>query len=272
MDEKMKKLRKAQLKIAVEIKRICEKHNIRYFLDAGSMLGAVRHGGYIPWDDDIDFGMTDTEYRRFLKIAPQELGDDFFIDNYAVNKENALVFTKVRLKNTVYIERKGNEKARHNEIFVDIFPYYFVSDKPLQRKREAYEMLFLSQAILSRSGYKVWKGDGWIKRIKFIPSDIIGRILTKKHLHKMVDRLYCKHMNTENLCIHDGSSYRYWYFPRKVFDDYQDILFEGIVFKIPKQYDLFLTTAYGDYMQLPPEEKRVTHQITRLEVDDRYLD
>lgn len=87
MEKDVVKLRHAQLMIAREIKRICEKNNISYFLDSGSMLGAVRHNGFIPWDDDMDIGMCYDDYAKFVAIAPIELGEQFFLDNYETRKK-----------------------------------------------------------------------------------------------------------------------------------------------------------------------------------------
>ena len=96
VEENVIKLRRAQLMIAKEIKRICDLNNINYFLDSGSMLGAVRHSGFIPWDDDMDIGMCCDDYEKFISIAPKELDNRFFLDNYETNKSNPLVFSKVR--------------------------------------------------------------------------------------------------------------------------------------------------------------------------------
>lgn len=261
------KLKKAQLHIAMEIRRICEKHNIRFFLDAGSMLGAVRHQGFIPWDDDMDIGMLDGDYRKFLQVAPGELGGEFFLDNHETNPDNALVFSKVRLKDTRYVENKGNPNAAHSEIFVDIFPYYFISDRELPRKLEGMAMAVLCQALLSQSGFRVWKGEGALKRLKFIPTDVLGRLLPGKTLRGWVNALYCKHSGTRRVCVHSGSCYGYWFFPVEVFDEFIEVPFEGVDFPIPKRYDEFLRTAYGpDYMTPPPPEKRITHQIRLLDL------
>lgn len=263
----MEKLRNAQLYIAKEIRRICEKHAIRYFLDAGSMLGAVRHQGFIPWDDDMDIGMLDADYQKFLLVAPGELGEDFFLDNYDTNPENGLVFTKVRLKGTKYIENKANANAVHNEIFVDIFPYYYISDDEQTRKIEGFAMAVLAQAILSKAGYRVWKGDAWTKRLKFIPTDILGALCSQKTLRRWVDRLYHKHTGTGRVGIHDGSCYRYWFVPATYFDSFIRVQFENVEFPIPERYDAYLSTIYGkDYMTPPPPEKRITHQIQLLDL------
>lgn len=264
MDE-MQKLRQAQLMIANEIKRICDKYQIAYFLDAGSLLGAVRHNGFIPWDDDIDIGMCKRDYERFIEVAPEELEERFFLDNEYTNSQNPYVFSKVRLKGTTYIEKIGNEGFRHNEIFVDVFPYYYISDNLLVRKIEGTEMAILSQIIMSKAGYKVWKGQGLKKRLKFIPTDLLGAVCSAAFLRKQVHRLYTKHDHTEMLCVHAGSCYGYWFFPEKILTELEEHIFENTYFTIPKNYDYFLTKAYGDYMTLPPKEKQITHQIQKLD-------
>lgn len=259
-------LRKAQIYITNEVVRICNLHGIHYFLDAGSMLGAVRHKGFIPWDDDMDIGMLKKDYEMFLYYAQTELNEDFFIDNYTTNDEYALVFTKVRLKNSLYLEEKGNQNLKHNEVFVDIFPYYYISDNEFVRKIEGSILAVLSQALMSKSGIKAWKGENKLKRIKFLPTDFLGMILTKEALHKWIDTLINRHSNTHRVCVHGGSCYNYWYFSRDIFDEYIDICFEGETYKIPKRFDDFLTIAYGDYMTLPPVERQITHRILALDL------
>lgn len=269
---KVNNLRQAQIYISKEIRRICEKHGINYFLDCGSMLGAVRHQGFIPWDDDMDIGMLKEDYERFLEIAPKELSDEFFLDNYQSNPDCALVFSKVRLKGTEYLEEKGDPNRIHNEIFVDVFPYYYISDNEIERKIEGFLMAILSQAILSKSGYRVWKGESVLKRIKFIPTDFLGVILSKKVMFRMVNNLYSKHHGTKRVCIHSGSCYDYWFFEQSVIASCIDAQFEDETFKIPSKYDVYLSTVYGaHYMELPPENKRVTHLIRKLDLG-RYED
>jgi lipopolysaccharide cholinephosphotransferase len=261
----IEKLRMAQLMIAREIKRICEKHNIKYFLDSGSLLGAVRHNGFIPWDDDIDIGMLKEDYEKFIAIAPQELNEKFFLDNDRTNPKNPYVFSKLRLRGTTYLEKIGNNSLEHNEIFVDIFPYYYRSENKIFRKIEGIEMLILSQALLSKSGYKVWKGKGWKKRLKFIPTDFLGTILSKNKIRALINRLYNKNTNTSLVGIQAGSDYGYWFFEKNILEELIPHVFEGDEFDIPKEYDTYLKQAYGDYMKLPPEEERITHNIKLLD-------
>lgn len=267
MDNRQSQLRKAQLYILDEIKRICTLHNIEYFLDGGSMLGAVRHQGFIPWDDDIDVGMKLDHYRKFLAIAERELGEDFFIDNHEHNQDCALVFSKIRLKETMYLELKGNENALHNEIFVDIFPYYYVSDNIAVRNIEAFQMRILSQALLEKSGYKVWAGEGIIKRLKFIPIDLLGALLSKEYMHQKMNNILTRHTNTKYMCVHAGGRfYQFWNMPSEIFSHYMMASFEGESYPILEDYDTYLTIGYGDYMTLPPESQRVTHNIVKLDL------
>lgn len=269
MDQR-EKLRKAQLYIANEIKRVCERNGIRFFLDCGTLLGAVRHHGFIPWDDDIDIGMLREDYERFLRCAPTELGKEFFLDNYDSDPEYALVFSKVRLKGTKYVEAKGNAQAEHNEIFVDVFPYYDVSDNIARRKWEGFEMAVLSQAIMSRAGYKVWKGDPFPKRLKFISTDLLGSLLSAERMRKTVEDLFGRHRDMRCVCIHDGSmhSYLHWIIPKEYFLELVEASFEGFLFPIPKEYDKYLKIAYGDYMTVPPQEQQSTHMIRELDMGE----
>ena len=126
-------------------------------------------------------------------------------------------------------------------------------------------MMFLAQAIMSKSGYRVWKGKGLKKRLKFLPTDIIGKVCSMQFLRKKVSHLYLKHHNTQMLGIQSGSCYGYWFFPERVLRETTKHIFEDEIFNIPQDYDYFLKVAYGEYMKLPPESERVTHEIQRLE-------
>ena len=211
---KHEQLKKAQLKIAKEIKRVCDKNGIKYFLDAGSMLGAVRHKGFIPWDDDMDIGMLDADYKRFLEIAPNELSDEFFVDNYYNNMEYGLVFSKVRMKDTIYKEKIGPKNAKHQEIFVDVFPYFSRSENNLKRKLQSIRLRILSQIFMAQSNYCVWENNSGISKLKFFPIIVFSKILKKNFIWKKIEKTYSKYKDTNIVGIHDGVCYNHWFYDK----------------------------------------------------------
>ena len=130
----LRKVQLLQLKIAKEIKRICDKNNIDYILDSGTLLGAVRHKGFIPWDDDMDIAMTREEYNRFIDVAKIELGEEYFLQTWDTDNNYPMPFAKVRLNDTRYIENVFENANMHQGIYVDIFPYDVWPQKNIYRK------------------------------------------------------------------------------------------------------------------------------------------
>lgn len=121
----MTDLQKVEFDILVEFDRICRKFNLKYFLFSGTLLGAVRHGGFIPWDDDIDVAMPINDYYKFVKICKTELGEDYFLQTYNTDYVN-FWYAKIRKNNTTMLESGFENVNMHHGVWIDIFPYFCI--------------------------------------------------------------------------------------------------------------------------------------------------
>ncbi len=121
-DETLNKLHETLIELLDEFVRICKKHNLKYTLVAGTVLGAVRHSGFIPWDDDIDVGMLRPDYEKFLEVAPKELKDKYILDCFEQNKDYHLSFAKIKKNGTIFDEEAAHHMNNHKGIFLDVFP------------------------------------------------------------------------------------------------------------------------------------------------------
>lgn len=263
-------LRKAQLvllEIAKEIKRVCEENEIHYFLDSGTLLGAVRHKGFIPWDDDFDIGMMREDYDRFCKIAPLKLDSKYFLQTWENDEQFAIPFAKVRKKNTVYLESKASASLQ-NGFYVDIFPYDNAPDSFIEKKHLMKKLANIERVILMKCHYQPWNEGVTFnvkKRLGYIPYQVIGIVNTKEKLIKMYMGLVKSVKSTgEEIYLQYGST-RGFYQKRCFFGDGVDLPFEDTVFRCPSDSDGYLKMQYGDYMKLPPIDQRENrHQILKI--------
>ncbi len=264
-----RKLQLLQLKIALEVKRICDKYSIPYFLDCGSLLGTVRHQGFIPWDDDMDMGFLRENYDLFIEAAKQDLNEEFCLQTWETDADFPQPYAKICLKNTVYQEKKGSvQLGKYNGIFIDIFPYDNIADNKCARKLNGIMRKIISHTLMIKCGYKVWEGESRLKLIKFLPFICISRFTTKDVLKKYFNKLARMYQNvmTEEVGIEDGGITLHWHIKRNVLEELMEGQFEGKTFTIPVDYDVYLKQVYGNYMELPPEDKRwIGHAIEHLD-------
>lgn len=262
----LRKVQLEQLEIAKEIRRVCEENDIRYFLAYGTMLGAVRHQGFIPWDDDMDMGMVRSEYEKFCRIAPEKLDPGYFLQTWHTDPEYGLPFAKVRKRNTVYVEGKS-KRLKENGFYVDIFPFDELPATEEAQEKLRRQIKDLYRIQLMKCGYKPWRENGrtvWPKRIAYLIYQARAIRFSEGELPKRYDEMVTSFPEGDRLYGQDPSDNlrsveRIWC------EELADYSFEGEIFKGPKNFDGLLTATYGAYMQLPPEDERENrHQIEEV--------
>ena len=234
---KMKRVWAVQLDILKQCIAICERHKIDYSLDSGSILGAVRHRGIIPWDDDIDITMTRKNYDRFLKYAKDELGDDYFIKNSDTTKGYYRGLTQICRNGTTSIIEVDLAYHFHQGISIDIFPLDNVPDDPKEREKflkklQSIRRLFLHSNRKSKQILHKIFGTQWLIKRAEKYAQKYNNIKTKQS-GVLVFRP--DGIKRDNKWFRDGSFIK--------------VPFMDIEANIPKDYDELLTRYYGDYMK-----------------------
>ena len=233
-----------------EFDRICRLHKIPYTLYAGTALGAVRHQGFIPWDDDADVLMLREDYDRFLAIAPGELDSKFFLQA-EYSEHWPMGSSKLRKNDTACIEKfHPKDPAMHQGIYMDIFPCDNASDSPFIRKLQFLASRIVIAKGLDARGYET---DSKLKKLFMAFCGILPMAPFRAFAQQR--------KNKKSAMVHGffGStrSEKKSVFPREWFTRHQDIRFRDQMMKITTHYDAMLSTLYGDYMKLPEEKDRV---------------
>lgn len=272
-DEQLKQLQRAELEMLVELDRICRKYHIQYSLDGGTLLGAVRHKGFIPWDDDIDVIMLRTEYFKFRKACKHDLDcGRFFLQDYRSDPGYRWGYAKLR-RNDTELVRKGQERLKqHSGVFIDIFVADNVPDKYFSRRVHHFLCFLIRKTLYSEVG-KYNEGNFFLRTVYCI----LSRIPRDRVFHVRNWLAARTNRKRTELISHYTLEYpkscRYG-LPRSCFDEIVEMEFEGRMFCGFKDYHTYLSMHYGEYMKLPPEEKRIPHlAFSRLKlIENRDYD
>jgi lipopolysaccharide cholinephosphotransferase len=266
LDQKtLTKLHSTLLEILDEFVRFCDENNLTYFLISGTLLGAVRHKGFIPWDDDMDVAMPRNDYEKFIMIYDNLEKTNYYVFSHKTrNMANKYYrnYTKFCKKNTVFAE-EGKDPNNYAGIFIDIFPFdncvFFLA--PLQTRIIQFVLTLYHIKFKTMPGNKIKLALGKLFCF-FLPLSFIDGLLTK---------LYILFNKSETKYISFFSGYYRWKREtqkRKIFFPASTVLFEGRYYCAPGNCDAYLTHFYGNYMELPPVEKRIGHKHYYIKFSD----
>ena len=261
----MNELQEKLLNILKEFIKVCEKNNIDYFLVGGTALGAIRHKGFIPWDDDLDVGMTPENFDKFIKLQDEFKGTPFFIQTWKTDPNYIYGFAKVRDSSTTFIESYYKYHRMNHGVWIDVFPVAGYGKAENKNQCKPWLRKYITQINLSYLGAlrrKVRK-ETWFKDILL---NIVGGIFSVFNINhyrqKKLDMMLRKYPLSESKLA--GNYSFFWTghveaMPSEIYSDTILVPFEDIEARVVKRYDEYLTCLYGDYMTPPPEKAREGH-------------
>ena len=267
--EELNDIHNIQLKILKEVVELCKKYDIKYFAIGGTALGTIRHRGFIPWDDDIDIGMTRENYNKFIKIAKTELPNNLFFQHFSTEEDTPFYFTKVRDKDTEFIEPYCSDLTINHGIFIDIFPYDNIPDNKILRNIHYIKIKFLNNLFISKTLVNINsnKNDfvskfkrNFRKLLNFLLRNVDKNTIFNK-LDKEVKRYNDIETKTVGFIAENEITKKEW------INTLENRKFENIYVFVPRDYHWYLSSLYGDYMKVPKEENRVNHNPSKVKVN-----
>lgn len=277
--EQREQIRRIQIEMIKEVHKICERYKIKYVLGFGSMLGAVRHKGFIPWDDDADILMLRRDYRIFAKACRKELPRKYFLQDECSDEYYLWGYSKLRNTNTTFVRYGQEHIPCKNGVFIDIFPLdnvpWFLPFRILQ---DGY-CFALRKMLWAKVGKNTEKNlvvRFIYKGLALVPKSVIYKLrnIMVHDGNRVSGSVRCllftapgKHWNKKGNNLYSRYGFkREWILERGEYE------FEGELFWGTKEYDACLTYLYGDYMKLPPTEKRAARApVSKLELNGEGL-
>lgn len=279
--EVLQKLWKVEEGIYLEFARICDKYNLKYFCAYGTALGAIRHKGFIPWDDDMDMGMLREDYEKFLEIAPKELKENFELLEARNTKGYVLPFAKLTRSDTTFVEATDIDRKYHSGIFIDIFPFDAVPKDFEDRKKIERKCWFIAR-LMVLCDYPKPKLPATISGSK---KSLVYAICNIAHfglkiLGQTPAKLQVKYTNAASKYgkTHEAHLYADFvmynaeidfgksdqFFEETTLLPSKEVPFDDIYVKVPNNYDKYLRDSYGNYLELPNVKDRHSHYPDQL--------
>lgn len=255
----MNPLQQTQLDILLEMERVCKKNNIRYHLFSGTLLGAIRHQGFIPWDDDIDVVMMRDEYERFLRLPQSEFGERYFVQTNMTDAQYDNIYAKLRDSSTTYVEDYLADKAINHGVFIDIFPLDGFPSNTLVQKAFWWPLSLFGYIATLKAFIKEPKERVRIPALALMSITPLSGATMMKIYGKMMSMVSVRRADLVGFLAHPGFPIKHVAYDRSWFDRTLLVRFEGHDLPVPADFHLILTQLFGDYMVPPPLKDRCSH-------------
>ena len=275
----MNELQKKELELLKAFVAVCDKHHLQYFLVGGSTLGAIRHKGFIPWDDDIDVGMPRKDYDKFMLLQDEFAGTPYFIQNFKTDPCYIYNYGKLRDSSTTFIENVYKNHRINHGVWIDIFPIDGFSkeikprEKFAKKIRHIWFQVYLSYLPALRR--KIRK-ETWFKDILLNIVAGLFYIFDISHYRNKKVEKYVRKIPLDDALLagnYFGFNMKREAMDAKIFKEFIKVPFEDMEAVVPKDYDTYLKNLYGDYMTPPPIEKQIGHHYNKgLDLNLSYKD
>ena len=266
-DAQLRQLQLVELDMLLEFDRICRMHDIKYSITGGTLLGAIRHGGFIPWDDDADISMLREEYEKFISVCDTELdGNKYYFQDIKRTAGYRWGYGKLRRKGTVFLREYQEHMPYEQGIFLDIFPRDGVPDGMFEEKIHKFCCFCVRKTLWSAVGRFAEKKVLWRLWYSFLYYVSLPWI--ESAYNKLV--MWSNRRPTELVRAltfpipHNEKGYK-----REWYNDYVDIEFEGHKLMVEKEYMCWIEQEFHDYMKLPPVEKRKIHPVVDIKFPEK---
>lgn len=263
------------LDIMAEIIRVCEVCGIPYFIQGGTAIGALFNKGIVPWDDDIDIGMTRADYERFLQLAPQHLRPQYFLEWFGTERNTPFYFAKVKKNGTLFVEEMFRNMDIHHGIFVDIFPYDRIPDNKWLERLHRFRSRFWINCFIGKQIW-LWRWCGRCEIDAPLPKSFVGclavrvvcSLLSRERIYAKMCRVLgtyngrdCKRVNIVRMPKDQ--------IPREDVENPVMMPFGGLMVAAPRNIEAYLRHHYSNLRPVLPEEEQVNHAPYRLSFGDK---
>lgn len=245
----MKKVWHVELELLKDFIRVCEKYHLHYYAEGGTLIGVIRHGGFIPWDDDIDIAMPRKDYDRLLEVGPKEFSHPHFFQTPYTDKYSIRGYTQIRNSNTTALARY-DRKGQNQGIFIDIFPMDNIPDEEAELRSFLKKITLLKKLLNNRFQFEKYEGKTIITYIRHFIIMLLFVLIPPLFVYKRFEKLTMRYSKTDTL---RSGLLSYDHDNAKLFRDNKDYVsfimmpFQGIELMVPIGYDNILRTHYGDY-------------------------